>query len=491
MQYALVPTTVSANPPHDNADLAQIENERKLRLVRHLIYCSWPVFMFFSVHCFLENQFVVGWVTFSYTCLTTLLFAYIRLGLFPRHFIWVLRIFMILFAALFLFYIVISKEHFGMTLWSYTFPLVVFFCMGPREGVMWATGYWLTQTLLLYGPDIGILNADFSSAFKMRFVISHLLVAVMAFFFESGRYKAQIAMHLNQNRFKASERRTRQAYEELKVAQSQLVQSGKLASIGELAAGVAHELNQPLMVIRGYSQLIHRQMKQKRLEQSELVELLETIERNTKRMIVIINHLRAFSRQSIASFQTVDLNRVIEDAFLMIGEQLRLRGIAVVKDFDPSGALVQGDAHQLEQVFLNLIANARDALSVTPTSHHHRRRNRSITISTRRMENPASVKVLISDNGSGIPAKNLDAIFDPFFTTKEVGKGTGLGLSISYGIVQKHHGRIEVQKTGPDGTTFALTLPAGQPCSADPADGSGAGSDEDERRQSVLNSIMQ
>jgi C4-dicarboxylate-specific signal transduction histidine kinase len=322
------------------------------------------------------------------------------------------------------------------------------------------------QLSLLYGPGTVLLNGDFSAPFKLRFVVSHALVAVMAFFFETGRHQAQLAMHLNQSRFKTSEKRTRQAYEELKIAQSQLVQSGKLASIGELAAGVAHELNQPLMVIRGYSQLIHRQMKNQRLEEKELSELLETIERNTKRMITIINHLRIFSRQSTAGFQTVDLNRVIEDAFLMIGEQLRLRGIHVTKHLDGAGAFIQGDAHQLEQVFLNLLSNARDALSVSPSGHQRRRSNRRIAITTRSTGNPARVEVLVSDNGDGIPAKNLEAIFDPFFTTKEVGKGTGLGLSISYGIIQKHGGRIEVKETGPEGTTFALTLPAIQDCAA-------------------------
>lgn len=460
MQGASVQPAARPDDSHDTADLERIETDRKIRLVRNLIWCSWPVFFYFSIHCFLQDNYLLGSVTTSFACITTILYSFTRRFTRPLQLTWALRVFMLLLALLFLFYTIISDEHYGMTLWSYTFPLVVFFGMGPREGVIWATGYWALQLLLLYGPGVVLLHGNFSAAFKMRFVVSHALVAVMAFFFETGRHRAQLAMHFNQSRFKASEKRTRQAYEELKVAQSQLVQSGKLASIGELAAGVAHELNQPLMVIRGYSQLIHRQMKKKRLEEKELSELLETIERNTKRMITIINHLRAFSRQSTAGFQPVDLNRVIEDAFLMIGEQLRLRGIHVTKHFDAAGTFIQGDAHQLEQVFLNLLSNARDALSVPPTGYQRRQSNRRITITSRSMSDPANVEVLVSDNGSGIPAKNLEAIFDPFFTTKEVGKGTGLGLSISYGIIQKHGGRIEVKETGPGGTTFVLTLPA-------------------------------
>jgi signal transduction histidine kinase len=460
MQGASVQPAARSDDSHDTGDLMRIETDRKIRLVRNLIWCAWPIFFYFSIHSFLQNNFIIGSVTSSFTCITTILYVFTRVFTRPLLLTWALRVFMMLLAALFLFYIIISDDHYGMTLWSYTFPLVVFFGMGPREGVIWASCYWILQLLLMYGPGGVILNGDFSAPFKLRFVVSHALVAVMAFFFETGRHQAQLAMHVNQSRFKASENRTRKAYEELKIAQSQLVQSGKLASIGELAAGVAHELNQPLMVIRGYSQLIHRQMKSQRLKEKELYELLETIERNTKRMIIIINHLRAFSRQSTAGFQTMDLNRVIEDAFLMIGEQLRLRGIHVVKHLDTAGAFIQGDAHQLEQVFLNLLSNARDALSVSPTGYKRRRSDRRITITTRRISDPARVEVMVSDNGYGIPAKNLEAIFDPFFTTKEVGKGTGLGLSISYGIIQKHGGRIEVKETGSDGTTFALTLPA-------------------------------
>jgi signal transduction histidine kinase len=462
MQGAPVQPVARPDDSHDTGDLMRIETERKIRLVRNLIWCAWPVFFSFSIHSFLQGTFLLGCATTSFTCIVTILYLFTHRFTRPLQLTWALRVFMLLLALLFLFYIIISDEHYGMTLWSYTFPLVVFFCMGPREGAIWAACYWILQLLLLYGPGVVLLNGDFSAPFKLRFVVSHALVAVMAFFFETGRHQAQLAMHVIQSRFKASEKRTRQAYEELKIAQSQLVQSGKLASIGELAAGVAHELNQPLMVIRGYSQLIHRQMKSQRLEEKELAELLETIDRNTKRMIIIINHLRAFSRQSSTGFQAVDLNRVIEDAFLMIGEQLRLRGIHVTKHLDAAGTFVQGDAHQLEQVFLNLLSNARDALSVTPTGYQRRRSNRRIAITTRSTGDPARVEVLVSDNGDGIPAQNLEAIFDPFFTTKEVGKGTGLGLSISYGIIQKHGGRIEVKETGPEGTTFVLTLPTMQ-----------------------------
>jgi histidine kinase len=173
----------------------------------------------------------------------------------------------------------------------------------------------------------------------------------------------------------------------------------------------------------------------------------------------------------------------------MIGEQLRLRGIHVIKNLDAAGAFIHGDAHQLEQVFLNLLSNARDALSVSPKSYQRRRSNRHITITTRSASDPAMVEVLVSDNGRGIPSGNLEAIFDPFFTTKEVGKGTGLGLSISYGIIQKHGGRIEVKQTGPDGTTFALTLPVNQAGTTESADNKDSAAGHQRGGATITNSI--
>ncbi|MEI7673683.1 MAG: PAS domain S-box protein, partial [Deltaproteobacteria bacterium] len=150
---------------------------------------------------------------------------------------------------------------------------------------------------------------------------------------------------------------------DFKNVQSQLVQSSKLASIGELTSGVAHELNQPLMVIRGMAQLIERAARKGDIPAEALLTQLEPIDRNTKRMTRIINHLRTFSRQSQMEFAPVEINQVIEESFLMIGEQLKLRDIAVKRDLAPDLPTILGDGNQLEQVFLNLIANSQDALT--------------------------------------------------------------------------------------------------------------------------------
>ncbi len=258
-----------------------------------------------------------------------------------------------------------------------------------------------------------------------------------------------------------AEQSLKEAYQELKHTQSQLVQSGKLASIGELAAGVAHELNQPLMVIRGNAQLVKRFITKGQYEIDELLKQMEPIERNTKRMMNIINHLRTFSRQSKSEYYALDVNQVIDESFLMVGEQLRLRSIEIKKSLDPDLPKIKGDTNQLEQVFLNLITNARDAISEKNEARKPEdRTSESIEIITRRSETDANwVEVLFKDSGKGISESAKNSIFDPFFTTKEVGKGTGLGLSISYGIISDHSGQIEVADTGPDGTTIRVTFP--------------------------------
>ena len=258
-----------------------------------------------------------------------------------------------------------------------------------------------------------------------------------------------------------AEQSLKQAYQELKHTQSQLVQSGKLASIGELAAGVAHELNQPLMVIRGNAQLVKRFISKGTYKMEDLLKQMEPIERNTKRMMNIINHLRTFSRQSKSEFYSLDVNQVIEESFLMVGAQLRLRNIEIIKRLDSSLPRIKGDMNQLEQVFLNLITNARDAITEKnedETSQNDRAE--CIEIISRASESDQGlVEILFKDSGSGINESARTSIFDPFFTTKEVGKGTGLGLSISYGIISNHNGKIEIADTGPQGTTFKVILP--------------------------------
>ncbi len=254
---------------------------------------------------------------------------------------------------------------------------------------------------------------------------------------------------------KRAEEDLKRAYHELNTTQAQLVQSGKLASIGELAAGVAHELNQPLMVIRTSAQFIRRTLEKGKMETEQLLTLFEPVERNTKRMMNIINHLRTFSRQSQGEFSPQQINMIIENSFLMVGEQLRLHNIAVTKNLAPHLPTIRGDANQLEQVFLNLLTNARDAIEAKGGKEP----GRIDIVTCVSSDDNTGVEILVKDTGTGIAADHLEKMFDPFFTSKEVGKGTGLGLSISYGIIQDHQGEIEVTATGPEGSTFRIQLP--------------------------------
>ena len=289
-----------------------------------------------------------------------------------------------------------------------------------------------------------------------------------------------------------AEKELKRAYQELKRTQSQLIQSSKLASIGELASGVAHELNQPLMVIRSTAQFFQRELQKDGLSIDELLSHLNPIEKNTKRMMNIINHLRTFSRQSQLKFSRVNINKIMENCFLLIGEQIRLRNIEVKKDLASNLPEIQGDANQLEQVFLNLLTNARDAITLKAESEVAKAdlkgrikiitrirnstsdpegptprgefglRNETNEESKSTINNQQSqnfVEILIRDNGGGIAAESMEKIFDPFFTTKEPGKGTGLGLSISYGIIKDHGGEIGVDETNSEGTVLKVRLP--------------------------------
>ncbi len=241
--------------------------------------------------------------------------------------------------------------------------------------------------------------------------------------------------------------------EELKTIQSQLIQSAKLASIGELASGVAHELNQPIMYIRNNAQLLAMDHK-KGFETESVHELLNYIESGTERMMGIINHLRTFARQSDTDRYPVSLKEIIENSLILLNEQLRVNDIEISKNYDADLPRVLGNQIQLEQVFINLLTNARDALLGKPGS--------TIKIETayqKQQDGTGRVVASISDNGIGIASDKISKIFDPFFTTKEHGIGTGLGLSISYGIIRNHKGQVNVTSVEGEGARFDVNLP--------------------------------
>ncbi len=238
--------------------------------------------------------------------------------------------------------------------------------------------------------------------------------------------------------------------QELKKTQAHLIQAGKMRALGDLVAGVAHELNNPLMAADTFLHVVQENLPPEDQNQRRL----ELIQQCHERIAKIINHLRDFSRQSKIDFHPMQITEPIDNALMITGQQLLNHGIRIVKNFQTDIPQVRGDANQLEQVFINLISNAKDAMEKS-----ERKKELIITTTLLRHNGWNEVEVLIRDTGAGIPEDNLEKIFEPFFSTKEVGRGTGLGLSICYGIIEAHGGRIEVESKENEGTTFRVTLP--------------------------------
>jgi two-component system, NtrC family, sensor kinase len=226
--------------------------------------------------------------------------------------------------------------------------------------------------------------------------------------------------------------------------EEQMTQTEKLTSLGLLAAGVAHEVNTPLAVISNYIQMLGKQMPDGDPRQA----IIEKIVKQTFRASEIVNNLLNFSRTSATEIVDIDVNRVVEETLSLVAHPLKTSQIQVVRQLGETLPAVRGSANKLQQVFLNLFLNARDAmpgggmLEVRTTAHN------------------GSVEVEIVDTGAGIAREHIHRIFDPFFTTKASGRGTGLGLSVSYGIIKEHSGKIDVRSTVGKGTSFHVELPA-------------------------------
>jgi signal transduction histidine kinase len=235
--------------------------------------------------------------------------------------------------------------------------------------------------------------------------------------------------------------------------EAQLVQAGKMATLGEMATGIAHEINQPLSSIKlgadFFSKMISRGQK---IPEEHLLKVGRNISQQVERATVIINHLRDFGRRTDFRLSPVDINEPIRGVFTLIGQQLRLREIEVDLILEEDLPPVLATKNQLEQIFLNLVTNARDAIE-----QKGERGQRKITITTAR--DGERVVAGVYDTGAGMSAPVKEKIFEPFFTTKEAGKGTGLGLSITYNLVKDFNGEIEVESEAGVGTAFRISLP--------------------------------
>ncbi len=236
----------------------------------------------------------------------------------------------------------------------------------------------------------------------------------------------------------------------LRETQAQLVQAAKLSALGQLVSGVAHELNNPLSVIIGYGQLLLT-----RAIPESVQAPIQLMVAQGDRMAKIVRNLLYFARQRPPERAPVDLHRVIDETLALRTNQLALSGVQVVREFAHDVPAINADAQQLQQVFLNLLLNAEQALAA------EQRGGGRIVFRTTRGEDGTTVRAQVVDNGPGINPDDLPRIFEPFFTTKEVGSGTGLGLSVSYGIAEEHGGKLSVESQ-PGETVFTLELPVGE-----------------------------
>ncbi|MEN8809014.1 MAG: ATP-binding protein, partial [Desulfobacterales bacterium] len=240
-------------------------------------------------------------------------------------------------------------------------------------------------------------------------------------------------------------------------AEQQLIQASKMATLGEMATGIAHELNQPLSVIKTASSFFVRKISRgESLDHQILHSMLKKVDKNVDRAANIINHMRQFARKSDLSLDRVQVNDVLKNAFDIFSQQLKVRGIEVVWDIDGTLPKILADPGRLEQVFINLLLNARDAIE-EKNADRSESGEKKITLKTWR--DGQQVIAEVRDTGGGIPKGIEDKLFEPFFTTKQVGKGTGLGLSISYGIVKDCGGDIKAVSRGDEGAIFYVTFP--------------------------------
>lgn len=244
---------------------------------------------------------------------------------------------------------------------------------------------------------------------------------------------------------------------EIKELQQSLVHAGRLAAIGELASGVAHDINNPLTVIILANEMVLRDLVRKETAPEVKIQRIEThsadIQKASKSIQKLADHLRNFSRGMAEKYETVDLFDSITDALFMTHNKILKSSVTVKSELKKGSYLVKGSPNQLEQVFVNIIGNACDAMT------GREKRELNINIGSTTFDDNDCWKCNITDTGPGIPKELHDDIFQSFFTTKEKGEGTGLGLSISRGIIRDHKGNIELESQMGAGSTFSVILP--------------------------------
>ncbi len=345
----------------------------------------------------------------------------------------------------------LKRKDPGNLIWTY----LLWVCYGLGAfSVSRSAGHILKQILLLAGHEE--IWSDIAAYSGTINTFTLILVASVTLFFEriwsiygrilSDKRALQEAhgelIFMNQNLEKLVAERT----EALARSEKQMVQADRLASIGQLSSGIAHEINNPLGIILGYTQLLLRGEDR----ESQKYEDLKIIEKHVKNCKAIVEDLLNFARSAPPAKEMVQIHEIIDEGINFIRHHSRLEDVEIVREYDPAVPPLYLDEKKVRQVLVNLMMNARHAVGAAGR----------IFLSTRWDGEQRLVAIRVEDSGYGIEAKNLPRIFDPFFTTKPTGEGTGLGLSVSYGIIKNHGGEIEVESLPGEGAAFTVWLPA-------------------------------
>jgi signal transduction histidine kinase len=306
--------------------------------------------------------------------------------------------------------------------------------------------------------EIRTLSWQTSPIRQRKTVVGHLVIGVDIT--AQKRLEAQLQKYTTQLEEMVEERTA-----ELLKKDAQLIHSARLATLGEMAAGIVHEMKQPLNGISITADLIRLLQKRSELTGETLQGHLDMIKSMVTRLSKIINHLRGFCHIDSSKFAAIKVETVVDGAFSILGEQFRLHQIEVVRDVSNGLPDLWGEPNQIEQVLVNLLQNARDAMDELGEKYQRSGQTppgwkKVLTIRSGTTRGKKMVFIEVSDTGGGMPSEVRERLFEPFFTTKEPGQGTGLGLSISASIIQSHQGEIQVETKEGVGSTFRVILPA-------------------------------
>jgi signal transduction histidine kinase len=331
------------------------------------------------------------------------------------------------------------------------FPLGLFVEVPKDEALMAAKR--LIQASSLLAAAVFIICCLFGVLFAYQITRPIKKLSQLTTKIAKGDFSAKTDIHSNDEigelaqSFNKMSTELNERDQKLAAQNQQLVQSEKMSAFGQMSAGIAHEVKNPLAGILGYAQLAKRKLE----ETSPIVKYIDIIEKETKRCKEIIENLMRFARQEKSVFEPFQVNQAIRDSLALVDHQISIHGVKIQTELADDKTLPQvvGSANQLQQVLMNLMLNAQHAMEGGGN------------LIVRSSKNSAGKAIIqVADTGHGIAPENLKKIFEPFFTTKAAGQGTGLGLAVSYGIIKELHGEITVESTQGKGTTFSITLPA-------------------------------